>query len=277
MSVLIKIKHHPIGAVSMVGGELTLISCTFSTTLLQSLTSLRFVGMCCVQMGKCRLRRLEAEMAIRRLIIGSRRTTAQSAESTSKFDRKAKTKKDEEKPKAMSELDECQIDVKEEELENHSTALQVFSTSDGTLHPNSFNMISNGISQDQLPFMSFPQPFVAHVEVLKCEGEPAVVRVLANRTLDVLTQLSSHWILVDSSGSICLKLDQNLNETGLTTQQLANRKKMREEDRRWSVSEQIEEEDRSHKKDEKELQAVPIDAQKASVFRLGLVLWDLGL
>ncbi|KAK2955539.1 hypothetical protein BLNAU_5080 [Blattamonas nauphoetae] len=186
-------------------------------------------------------------------------------------------KKDEEMPKAMSELDECQIDVKEEELENHSTALQVFSTSDGTLHPNSFNMISNGISQDQLPFMSFPQPFVAHVEVLKCEGEPAVVRVLANRTLDVLTQLSSHWILVDSSGSICLKLDQNLNETGLTTQQLANRKKMREEDRRWSVPEQIEEEDRSHKKDEKELQAVPIDAQKASVFRLGLVLWDLGL
>ncbi|KAK2960884.1 hypothetical protein BLNAU_4281 [Blattamonas nauphoetae] len=139
-------------------------------------------------------------------------------------------------------------------------------TSDGTLHPNSFNMISNGISQDQLPFMSFPQPFVAHVEVLKCEGEPAVVRVLANRTLDVLTQLSSHWILVDSSGSICLKLDQNLNETGLTTQQLANRKKMREEDRRWSVPEQIEEEDRSHKKDEKELQAVPIDAQKTVSF-----------
>ncbi|KAK2943754.1 hypothetical protein BLNAU_21324 [Blattamonas nauphoetae] len=224
--------------------------------------------------------------------------------------RRQQKKKKEEKPKAMSELDECQVEVKEEELENNSTIRPVLDTTNVTLHPNSFNMISNGVAQDQQQFSSFGQSFIEHVEVLKCEGEPAVVRVPANRTLysalhvekrsdlpkveirrqlvaglnrlvqhnpfsDVLTQLSSHWVLVDSSGSVFLKLDQNLNETDLTEHQIANRKKMREEDRRWSAPEQIDEDDRDHKKDEKEPQAVPFDALKASVFRLGLVLWEL--
>ncbi|KAK2952592.1 hypothetical protein BLNAU_12420 [Blattamonas nauphoetae] len=224
--------------------------------------------------------------------------------------RRQQKKKKEEKPKAMSELDESQIEVKEEEFENHSTIRPILSTSAVTLHPNSFNMISNGLPQEQPQFSSCGQSFIEPVEVLKCEGEPAVVRVPANRTLysalhvekrsdlpkieirrqlvaglnrlvqhnpfsDVLTQLSSHWILVDSSDSVCLKLGQNLNETDLNEQQIANRKKMREEDRRWSAPEQIDEDNRDHKNDEKEPQSVPFDTLKASVFRLGLVLWEL--
>ncbi|KAK2960261.1 hypothetical protein BLNAU_4814 [Blattamonas nauphoetae] len=219
-------------------------------------------------------------------------------------------KKKEEKPKEMSELDEIQIELKEGELENNSTIKPILDTSNMTLLPNSFNMISNGVAQDQPQFSSFQQTFVEQVEVLKCEGEPAVTHVDASHTLysalhvekrsdlpkmeirrqlvaglerivqynpfsDVLTQLSSHWILFDSSGSVCLKLDQNLNETDLTEQQIANQKKMKEEDRRWSAPEQIDEEDRDQNKDEKEPQTVTYDPLKASVFRLGLVLWEL--
>ncbi|KAK2947055.1 hypothetical protein BLNAU_18057 [Blattamonas nauphoetae] len=224
--------------------------------------------------------------------------------------RRKQKKKEEEKPKAMSELDECQIVVKDEEHENQSTIRPVLDTTNETLHPNSFNMISNGFSQEQPQLSTFEQSFIEHVEVLKCEGEPAVVRVPANRTLysalhvekrsdlpkmeirrqlvaglnrlvqhnpfsDVLALLSSHWVLIDSSGSVCLKLDQNVNQTDLNEHQIANRKKMREEDRRWSAPEQIDEEDRDNKKDSKEPQAVPFDPLKASVFRLGLVLWEL--
>ncbi|KAK2955913.1 hypothetical protein BLNAU_9073 [Blattamonas nauphoetae] len=219
-------------------------------------------------------------------------------------------KKKEEKPNAMSELDECQTEMKDEELDHNSTLKPILDTSNMTLLPNSFNTVSNGVDQDQPPLSSFGQPSVEHVEVLKCEGEPAVVRVPANRTLysalhvekrsdlpkmeirrqlvaglnrlvqhnpfsDVLTQLSSHWILIDFSGSVCLKLDQNLNETDLTEHQIANRKKMREEDRRWSAPEQIDDEDRDINKVEKEPQAVHFDPLKASIFRLGLVLWEL--
>ncbi|KAK2955964.1 hypothetical protein BLNAU_9124 [Blattamonas nauphoetae] len=224
--------------------------------------------------------------------------------------RRQQKKKKEEKPKAMSELDECQIEVKDEDMDLNSTIQPLFNTSDVTLHPSSLNMISNGIDQDQPQFSSFRQPFIEQVEALKYEGELAVVRVPANRSLysalhvekrsdlpkmeirrqlvaglnrlvqhnpfsDVLTQLSSHWILIDSAGSVCLKLDQNLNETDLTEHQIANRKKMREEDRRWSAPEQIDEDDRDINKDEKEPQAAPFDPLKASVFRLGLVLWEL--
>ncbi|KAK2944873.1 hypothetical protein BLNAU_20216 [Blattamonas nauphoetae] len=215
-----------------------------------------------------------------------------------------------EKPKAMSELDECQIEVKEEEMDVNSTLRPLLNTSDVTLNPNSFNMISNGVDQNHSQFSSLQARFIEHIDVLKCECEPAVIRVDAKKTLysalhvekalslpkteirrqlvaglerllqhnpfsDALTQLSSHWILVDSSGSVCLKLDQNLNETDLTEQQIANRKKMREEDHRWSAPEQIDEEDRDQNKDEKEPQAEQYDPLKASVFRLGLVLWEL--
>ncbi|KAK2944315.1 hypothetical protein BLNAU_20760 [Blattamonas nauphoetae] len=224
--------------------------------------------------------------------------------------RRQQKKKEEEKPKAMSELDECQIEVKDEEMDVNSTIRPLLNTSDVTLHPSSLNMISNGVDQGQQEVSSFRQQFIEHVDALKCEGEPAVIRVDAKKTLysalhfekalalpkteirrqlvvglnrlvqhnpfsDVLTQLSSHWILVDSSGSVCLKLDRNFNETDLTAHQIANRKKMREEDCRWSAPEQIDEEDRGHNKDEKEPHAVPFDPLKASVFRLGLVLWEL--
>ncbi|KAK2941611.1 hypothetical protein BLNAU_23488 [Blattamonas nauphoetae] len=217
-----------------------------------------------------------------------------------------------EQSKQLNELDECQVEVKEDDIDNHSTIKPFFTASVETLHPHSLNMISNGVAQDQPEISSTRPQCIEYVDVLKCEGEPAVVRVDAKKTLysalhfektltlpkmeirrqlvagldrlvqhnpfsDVLTQLSSHWILVDSSGSVCLKLDQHTNEMGLTTVEIANRKKMREEDRRWSAPEQIDEEMDHKNKDEKEKasQAVPFDPLKASVFRLGLVLWEL--
>ncbi|KAK2956353.1 hypothetical protein BLNAU_8720 [Blattamonas nauphoetae] len=223
--------------------------------------------------------------------------------------RRQQKKKNEKQPQPVHELDECQIEVKQDDCDANSTIRPFFSTSDLTLHPHSLNMISNGGSQEQSQFSSFQQQFIEHVEVMKCEGEPAVVRVDARKTLysalhvekelalpkmEIRRQLVAGLetcstqsvqrcpdsalvalVLVDSSGSVCLKLDQNLNEMNLTTQQIANRKKMREEDRRWSAPEQIDEDNRDQKKDEKEPHAVPYDPLKASVFRLGLVLWEL--
>ncbi|KAK2963681.1 hypothetical protein BLNAU_1246 [Blattamonas nauphoetae] len=224
--------------------------------------------------------------------------------------RRHQKKKNEDNPKQMNELDECQIEVKDEELENNSTLKPILDTTNMTLHPNSLVMVSEAFAHSLPDWSPAQNVFKQHVEVLKCEGEPAVTRVDSKKTLysalhvekridlpkkeirrqlvaglerliqhnpfsDVLTQLSSHWILVDSSGSVCLKLDQNMNETDLTEQQILDRKKMREEDRRWSAPEQIDEEDRNLNKNEKESQAAPFDPLKASVFRLGLVLWEL--
>ncbi|KAK2953245.1 hypothetical protein BLNAU_11871 [Blattamonas nauphoetae] len=225
--------------------------------------------------------------------------------------RRHQKKNKEEKSKQMNELDECQIEVKEDEDVNLNTSIKpIFSSSVQTINPNSLVGMSDAILPQQPLLSSMANQFIEHVEVLKCEGEPAVVRVDARKTLfsalhvehrndlpkmairrqlvaglerlvqhnpfsDLLTQLSSHWILLDSSGAVCLKLDQNLNEMNLTAQHLDNEKKMREEDRRWSAPEQIDEDITNKNKDEKEPQAVPFDPLKASVFRLGLVLWEL--
>ncbi|KAK2951691.1 hypothetical protein BLNAU_13430 [Blattamonas nauphoetae] len=229
--------------------------------------------------------------------------------------RRHQKKNKEEKTKQMNELDECQIEVKEDEDININTSIKpIFSSSVQTINPNSLVGMSDAILPQQPLFSSMANHFIEHVEVLKCEGDPAVVRVDARKTLysalhvehkndlpkmeirrqlvagldrliqhnpfsDVLTQLSSHWILLDSSGAVCLKLDQNLNRPDLTAKQIENEKKMREEDRRWSAPEQIDEdtpkESCQANKNELEPQAVPFDTLKASVFRLGLVLWEL--
>ncbi|KAK2943854.1 hypothetical protein BLNAU_21245 [Blattamonas nauphoetae] len=221
-------------------------------------------------------------------------------------------KEKEEKTKQMSELDECHIEVKleDDEMDVNTSIKPIFSSSVQTINPNSLIGMSDAILPQHQLFSSMAKQFIEHVEVLKCEGEPAVVHVDSRKTLysalhvekkldipkmeirrqlvaglerliqhnpfsDVLTQLSSHWILLDSSGAVCLKLDQNVNRPDLTPQQIENEKKMREEDRRWSAPEQIDEDVTNRNKDEKEPQAVPFDPLKASVFRLGLVLWEL--
>ncbi|KAK2955115.1 hypothetical protein BLNAU_9844 [Blattamonas nauphoetae] len=112
---------------------------------------------------------------------------------------------------------------------------------------------------------------------------------------DVLTHLSSHWILLDSAGTVQLKLDMNSSEA---EQEAARQRQMQQvlstmedqqneedkpqdenqtmksgteksgmDDLRWRASEVVASEGRSGE--------VCVDGSKASVFSLGLVLWEI--
>ncbi|KAK2946431.1 hypothetical protein BLNAU_18682 [Blattamonas nauphoetae] len=112
---------------------------------------------------------------------------------------------------------------------------------------------------------------------------------------DVLTHLSSHWILLDSAGTVQLKLDMNSSEA---EQEAARQRQMQQlvsamegqqnddnkpqdenqtmksgtdksgmDDLRWRAPEIVASEGRSGE--------VCVDGSKASVFSLGLVLWEI--
>ncbi|KAK2948631.1 hypothetical protein BLNAU_16450 [Blattamonas nauphoetae] len=210
--------------------------------------------------------------------------------------------------KESSELDQSQVEVKEEEFASNNSLWPLFQSSSMTQQPASLIMMSEDDLQDQIHETQDRPRFSDEVEVLKCDDDHALIRVDRTKTLfnalhiekkislpkmeirrqlvnglqrlvqhnpfsETIAQLTSHWVLFDPSGSVCLKLDQNLNEMGLTVEQIANQKKMREEGRRWSAPEQIVEENPNEK--EKEQQTVSYHPQKAAVFRLGLILWEL--
>ncbi|KAK2955757.1 hypothetical protein BLNAU_9293 [Blattamonas nauphoetae] len=108
---------------------------------------------------------------------------------------------------------------------------------------------------------------------------------------DVLTRLSSHWILIDGSGNVQLKLQMNASEAEqelvqaqMHTQQLqplpnleethndsSRRTENSEKDKtgmdgmRWRAPEVV----------AGGLKGGEVDGQKASVFSLGLVLWEI--
>ncbi|KAK2955437.1 hypothetical protein BLNAU_9665 [Blattamonas nauphoetae] len=144
------------------------------------------------------------------------------------------------------------------------------------------------------------------VEVMKCSGDFAVSTVRMDTTLysvihtdkkeigkrsiglqivnglkqvvahrgqsDVLTQLSSHWILLDSAGNVHLKLDMNSTEAeqaALLTQKQRNahavgaeREKCGMNGLRWRAPEVA-------------AGSGQVDGQNASVFSLGLILWEI--
>ncbi|KAK2964739.1 hypothetical protein BLNAU_39 [Blattamonas nauphoetae] len=77
---------------------------------------------------------------------------------------------------------------------------------------------------------------------------------------ELITRLSPHWILLDQCGTVCLKIDIEQNT-------FQNATKQSEEDRRWDAPEQESKENNES--------AVVSNPLKASVFRLGLVLWEL--
>ncbi|KAK2948007.1 hypothetical protein BLNAU_17043 [Blattamonas nauphoetae] len=144
------------------------------------------------------------------------------------------------------------------------------------------------------------------VEVMKCSGDFAVWTARMNTTLysvihtekrdigkrsigvqivnglkqvvarrgrsDVLTQLSPHWILLDSAGNVHLKLDMNSTEAeqaALLTQRQqdpnaigAEGAKCGMDGLRWRAPEVV-------------AGSVQVDGQNASVFSLGLILWEI--
>ncbi|KAK2955123.1 hypothetical protein BLNAU_9852 [Blattamonas nauphoetae] len=113
---------------------------------------------------------------------------------------------------------------------------------------------------------------------------------------DVLTHLSSHWILLDSAGTVQLKLDMNTSEAEqeaarqcrhqqqvLSTMDGRQNEEEKPQDEqlamnhslnksgmdglRWRAPEVVASEGRSGE--------VCVDGSKASVFSLGLVLWEI--
>ncbi|KAK2949582.1 hypothetical protein BLNAU_15442 [Blattamonas nauphoetae] len=83
-----------------------------------------------------------------------------------------------------------------------------------------------------------------------------------NSSAPILSKLSSHWVMFDGAGNVCLKLQDappRPNESVV---------KAVEDGQRWAAPELIKEEA------VKELN-VSVNAVKASVFSLGLVLWEL--
>ncbi|KAK2963058.1 hypothetical protein BLNAU_2081 [Blattamonas nauphoetae] len=114
-------------------------------------------------------------------------------------------------------------------------------------------------------------------------------QVVANRGWsDVLTRLSSHWILIDTSGNVQLKLQMNASEAEqeAARKQMLNQLQDRNENEQ-TVNEASERSENSEK-DRSGMdgmrwrapevvgsKGVSVDGQKASVFSLGLILWEI--
>ncbi|KAK2955374.1 hypothetical protein BLNAU_9602 [Blattamonas nauphoetae] len=144
------------------------------------------------------------------------------------------------------------------------------------------------------------------VEVMKCSGDFAVSTTLMDTTLysaihtekrdlrnreigvqivnglkqvvarrgrsDVLTQLSSHWILLDSAGNVHLKLDMNSSEA----EQAALFAQMQQDPNAVGAEgEKCEMDGLRWRAPEVATGSGQVDGHKASVFSLGLILWEL--
>ncbi|KAK2947329.1 hypothetical protein BLNAU_17716 [Blattamonas nauphoetae] len=102
-----------------------------------------------------------------------------------------------------------------------------------------------------------------HVEQMIVRG---MMQLMEKRHEETGLRLSSHWVLFDSQGEVCLKLgnekvDINEKLAAASTQLKVN------EDIRWQAPEQKRREDGEEEKE--------VNAGLASVFRLGLVLYEI--
>ncbi|KAK2959010.1 hypothetical protein BLNAU_6026 [Blattamonas nauphoetae] len=96
---------------------------------------------------------------------------------------------------------------------------------------------------------------------------------------DVLTRLSSHWILIEAAGNVQLKLQMNASEAEQEAAQAqtqnaqalpkleGNEKKNKQTSRGWMV--------RKFSPEVVGSKGGQVDGHKASVFSLGLVLWEI--
>ncbi|KAK2947805.1 hypothetical protein BLNAU_17225 [Blattamonas nauphoetae] len=89
----------------------------------------------------------------------------------------------------------------------------------------------------------------------------------------ILTRLTSHWVMFDSNGNVCLKL-QNAQPTPSLPNQQANQAEVNvaQEAQRWKAPEVV-------KAEEGQISLEPaeqeVDPLRAAVFSLGLVLWEI--
>ncbi|KAK2954286.1 hypothetical protein BLNAU_10785 [Blattamonas nauphoetae] len=92
----------------------------------------------------------------------------------------------------------------------------------------------------------------------------------SNQHAPILSKLSSHWVMFDAAGSVCLKLkdtqpDQHQPAQSQTT---SGQAPVAQEGRRWMAPEAV-------KAEEDKAYTSQVDPRKAAVFSLGLVLWEI--
>ncbi|KAK2955313.1 hypothetical protein BLNAU_9704 [Blattamonas nauphoetae] len=168
---------------------------------------------------------------------------------------------------------------------------------------NSLLMVSDDKEQDeQMHTLASSILPLNHVDALRCDNEEGIVQVDPRNTLfhrlhiekkvdfdkkqmgvqivrglkrmlttspfsEVFSRLSPHWIILDQSNNVFLRIDDLPNQISLPNPTAANQSKSGE-DRRWDAPEQ-------EKEECEESNVMSIDQTKVSVFRLGLVLWEL--
>ncbi|KAK2944992.1 hypothetical protein BLNAU_20069 [Blattamonas nauphoetae] len=205
--------------------------------------------------------------------------------------------------KEMEEQEPVELEkVEPVEGDCSNAAIHVEAISHSNFGPNS-SLLPTEVGQPQ---SSKNDSLGELVEVMKCSGDFAVSTTRMNTTLysvihtqkneigkrsiglqivnglkqvvahrkrsDVLTQLSSHWILLDSAGNIHLKLDMNSAEAeqaALLAQKEQNAHAVGAEGEkcgmdglRWRAPEVA-------------AGSGQVDGPKASVFSLGLILWEI--
>ncbi|KAK2947775.1 hypothetical protein BLNAU_17294 [Blattamonas nauphoetae] len=105
---------------------------------------------------------------------------------------------------------------------------------------------------------------VLNISQARLDVAKAVDTLLALRpTALALRRLSPHWVLFSPSNSICFKLnDETPSHPPTTVHTLSGAPKEAEEGKRWAAPEEENCEN-------------GIDEQKVTVFRLGLILWEM--
>ncbi|KAK2942344.1 hypothetical protein BLNAU_22731 [Blattamonas nauphoetae] len=98
------------------------------------------------------------------------------------------------------------------------------------------------------------------------------------RTAAILTKLSSHWVMFDARGNVCLKLQEptpsiplpqpHTPQASQASQSGSGDKSNTQENQRWKAPEIVKGEEEKESKQE-------VNPLKASVFSLGLVLWEI--
>ncbi|KAK2951498.1 hypothetical protein BLNAU_13520 [Blattamonas nauphoetae] len=104
---------------------------------------------------------------------------------------------------------------------------------------------------------------------------------------DVLTRLSSHWILIDAAGNVQLKLQMNASEAELEIAQAQTQNPDKSGNENGQTIFEGSERTEYSEKDKTGMDGMrwrgpevaagsgQVDGSKASVFSLGLVLWEL--
>ncbi|KAK2955340.1 hypothetical protein BLNAU_9733 [Blattamonas nauphoetae] len=201
-------------------------------------------------------------------------------------------------------MPETYDNVKYDENEPFDTFKPIFAESGDRHNPSSLLMVSENQGQTQKEDFARVVPFglVQNVEALRCDEKEGIVPIDPRNTLyhrlhvekkvdfdkkqiavqitqglermlstspfsEVFTRLSPHWIILNQANNIFLRMEDLPNKISQANHTATSQSK-NVEDRRWNAPEQ-------DTKEDGDASQVSIDRTKASVFRLGLVLWEL--